>query len=61
MPPPEEEAIEEWNLLQGARWLGVAPWELLERSALWLNKAVFYGNIEADVQEMRIKNANNGS
>jgi hypothetical protein len=61
MPPPEEEAIEEWIILQCARWLGVPPWELLERSAVWLNKAVFYASIEAQVQEIRVKNVNNGS
>jgi hypothetical protein len=61
MPPPEKEAIEEWNLLQCARWLGVAPWELLERSAVWLNKATYYASIEAEVQEMKVKNASNSS
>jgi hypothetical protein len=58
MPPPDEEQIEEWNFFQCAKWLGVAPWDLLDRSIAWINKATYYANIEAEIQEMRAKNAN---
>lgn len=58
MPPPEDWQVEEWNLFQCAKWLGVAPWELLDRSAVWINKASFYANVEAEVEELRSKHGN---
>jgi hypothetical protein len=30
------EVVDEWNLLQAAKWIGVAPWELLKQPAGWL-------------------------
>jgi hypothetical protein len=32
-PPPE---IDEWMLLQAAKWAGVPPWELYDQPAAWL-------------------------
>jgi len=59
MERPPDWIIDEWNLFQCAKWLGVAPWELMERSAVWLNAAAFYASVEAEVHEMRAKNGNN--
>jgi hypothetical protein len=59
MPPPSAEELEEWNTFQCAKWLGVPPWELQERSAAWLNKAAYYASIEAEVQEMKANNNGN--
>jgi hypothetical protein len=47
MPPPENWVIEEWNLFQLARWLGVPPWELMEQDRFWRERAQFFMAVEA--------------
>jgi hypothetical protein len=32
--PPE--TVEDWMLLQAAKWAGVPPWELQKQSAVWI-------------------------
>lgn len=32
--PPED--IDDWMLLQAAKWAGVPPWELQKKSAVWI-------------------------
>lgn len=38
MEPPPAWLIEEWNLFQTARWMGVAPWELAEQPGYWYER-----------------------
>lgn len=37
MEPPDGETVGLLALAQAARWLGVAPWELAERPAIWMD------------------------
>lgn len=43
----------EWYpLIKAARYLGVAPWELAERSAWWMNIAIDAQMAEAGAQNV---------
>lgn len=33
---PDPDLVADWNLVHVARWMRVAPWELLERHGYWL-------------------------
>lgn len=33
--PPDDEVLEAWNVVQLAKYLGVAPWELAEHPEWW--------------------------
>jgi len=40
-------------LFQAARWLGVGPWELMERSDIWRQRALFYMDVEQGVRNVK--------
>jgi hypothetical protein len=43
------------ELFQAARWLGVPPWELLERSIYWQKRAVFYQSLDGEIRDALVK------
>ncbi len=43
------EIVDEWNLLQAAKWIGVAPWELLKQPVGWLLSILSAMNVENGV------------
>ncbi len=45
---PDDEMVLDWNLICAARFLGVAPWELLERPVYWLEMAKIGMNYEKE-------------
>jgi len=55
MPKPEAWLVEEWNLFQLARWLGVPPWELIQQDEFWQKRALFYMDTEAGVVKARME------
>ncbi|MBI4496316.1 MAG: hypothetical protein HY689_00220 [Chloroflexi bacterium] len=44
-------------LLRAARYLGVAPWDLLEQSAVWQEWALMAESAEAHAQDEAVKRA----
>jgi len=44
-------------LIRAARYLGVAPWDLMEQSIFWYHKALESENIDAEVAEARADQA----
>jgi hypothetical protein len=44
--------LEEWNILQLAKWAGVAPWDLAAHPQ-WINIIGFHASVESEVAEMR--------
>jgi hypothetical protein len=55
MEAPPGWLIDEWNLFQAARWMGVAPWELAERPAFWLEHGLFMQQVDGEVQSGQVK------
>lgn len=45
-------------LIQAAKYLGVPPWELMEQSIWWRDKALIAMSAEAQAQEWRNKHPN---
>ncbi len=54
----EGECPDFYPLLQAARYLGVAPWELAKQSRVWLSWALASEAAEAGAQVERLKLAN---
>jgi len=44
-------------LIRAARYLRVAPWELMEQSIFWYHKALESESIDAEVAEARAEQA----
>jgi len=44
---------EDYNLFKAAQWLGVAPWELLEQSIWWKERAIKFMNAEVDGEKIK--------
>ena len=44
-------------LMRAARYLGVAPWELLDQPVYWQHKAIESERIDAEVEEARAEQA----
>jgi hypothetical protein len=44
---------EDYNVVQTARYLGVAPWELMQQSIWWQERAILFMN--AETQAAKIK------
>jgi hypothetical protein len=42
-----------YKLERAAKWLGVAPWDLLERQSFWLTSALEYAQVEAEALQER--------
>jgi len=42
-----------YSLLQAAKYLGVAPWDLMERSVWWRDKAVIAASAEAQADDIK--------
>jgi hypothetical protein len=51
---------ESYPLVQAAKYLGVAPWELLEQPIFWRNQALLFMTAEAQAQEQRQQMLNQG-
>ncbi len=46
-------AVPEWYVyMQAAKYLGVAPWELMEQSVYWRNKAIIALSAENEAREI---------
>jgi hypothetical protein len=43
---------EDYNLVKAAQYLGVAPWELMEQSIWWQERAILFMNAEAGAQKI---------
>jgi len=43
---------EDYSLVKAAQWLGVAPWELMEQSIWWRDRAIMFMNAEAEAQKI---------
>jgi len=43
---------EDYNVVKVAQWLGVAPWELMEQSIWWRDRAIMFMNAEAEAQKI---------
>ena len=43
---------EDYSLVKAAQWLGVAPWELMEQSIWWQDRAIKFMNAEAEAQKI---------
>jgi len=39
--------------MQAAKYLGVAPWDLMERSVWWRDKAVIAASAEAQADDIK--------
>lgn len=49
-------ALPQWyGLIRAARYLGVAPWELAEKPAIWRDWAVAAESAEVEAQKRRMK------
>ncbi len=47
-------ACPDWyNTMKAAQYLGVAPWDLMEQSIWWQEKAIIAMNAEAEADEIR--------
>lgn len=44
---------EDYNLFKAAQYLGVAPWELLEQSIWWQERAIMFMNTEAQAADFK--------
>ena len=44
-------------LIRAARYLGVAPWDLMEQSIFWYHKALESEGIDAEVEQARAEQA----
>ena len=54
-------ACPEWYpVLRAARWLGVAPWELLDRPRVWLDWALTAESAEGAGEKMALELAQFG-
>lgn len=42
-----------YPVMQAAKYLGVAPWELMEQSIWWRDKALIAMSAENEAQEIR--------
>lgn len=42
---------DEYALIRAAKYLGVAPWELMRQPYFWQQKAILYEKVENAVQE----------
>lgn len=40
-----------YAIMQAARYLGVAPWDLIEQPTFWLDKALVAMEVEGDAQK----------
>lgn len=47
------EVPEEYALVQAAKYLGVAPWDLAERPQWWTNLALTFSSAEAQAEKQR--------
>jgi len=52
---------EEYALIRAAKYLGVAPWELLERPLFWQQKALLYERVDDHVQHELQRRANDAA
>ncbi len=43
---------EDYNLFKAAQYLGVAPWELMEQSVWWQERAIMFMNAEAEAAKI---------
>lgn len=51
-------ALPDWYpLLRAAKYLGVAPWDLLQQPLFWQQKAILAEKVESNVQEELQKRA----
>jgi hypothetical protein len=54
--------LDDWILIQAARWAGVAPWELAAQPARWLNLICDVMEVEGELASIRRKERkNNGN
>jgi len=44
-----------YSLMQAAKYLGVAPWDLMARSVWWRDKAVIAASAEAQADDIKNK------
>lgn len=44
-----------WPLLQAAKYLGVAPWDLARQPAYWMRWALTAMGAEAEVNEQQLR------
>jgi len=44
---------EDYHLVKAAQWLGVAPWELMEQSIWWRDRAIMFMNAEAEAAKIK--------
>jgi hypothetical protein len=49
---------DDYAVVQAAKYLGVAPWELMEQSVWWMKRALMFMTAEVEAQE--IIDAHNG-
>jgi len=49
--------VRKYRLCRAAKWLGVPPWELDERSAEWEEAAIVFERAEGRAEEIRIRRA----
>lgn len=52
-----DEAPLEWRLIHAARYLGVAPWDLLRQPAYWTNWAFTCENAETEARNDMLEKA----
>jgi len=43
---------DDYALVQAAKYLGVAPWELMEQSIWWMDRALMFMTAEYEAQEI---------
>jgi hypothetical protein len=43
---------EDYHLFKTAQWLGVAPWELMEQSIWWRDRAIMFMNAETQAAKI---------
>jgi len=53
-------AWEDYRLVRAARYLGVPPWELMDRPAVWVEMALEFEQAEAWAEAERLRQANGG-